>query len=794
VEVAGNELAEARRRLDEARAKLKESGGAKTAGRKRESQVAALSAAVAGLRGSDYAARKRMAERACATHRDALAERMAALRPWSGDAEQLAALAVPGQGDIEGWEAASAQARKQIDRQEEETERLEAEMRRIQSDLEMVGGVTGMSGDQDAAAVRADREERWASHRRLLDAASADAFETALRHDDIVTNARLRHETETAKHHQLSQTLAALQADLGRKRELLNAAIASQRRIDKQIAAAIQAMAPALPQETSLAHLKTWLPRRDKALEVRTSLRQAERDLREAEADIETGVATLSAALDALAVAYEADAGFDALLAAAQSAIDSETELKALRGALQDRERELKTRERDFEKASEADHRWQASWTDACSACWLGEAGESPAVAAVREILTALTDLSAALEKRAGLADRIRKMENDQTAFAREATVIAGALALHAESRNTPEHLPVKLRSGKEIEPHSDSVGSEKALDLAHRIHECLQQARAAEAAKAARSEALDTAHRRQRALAEALAIHATRKREMTAFFDVGSLAEVGGKLQEVGRRADLREQADAAARDILDALRLPSLEEAEAALEDADRAALELELAGLKARFEDEDQRSRDLFAARTKAADRVEAVGGDAAAARIEEKRRTTLLDIEDRARRYLRLRVGIVAAEQALHAYRDQHRSSMMARASSAFRTISRDAYTGLATQQEKDSEFLIAVAAEGGSKVASDLSKGTRFQLYLALRVAGYYEFAQSRGPVPFIADDIMETFDDFRAEEAFRLFAEMAEVGQVIYLTHHRHLCDMAQRIHPTVRIHNLAAA
>lgn len=132
-------------------------------------------------------------------------------------------------------------------------------------------------------------------------------------------------------------------------------------------------------------------------------------------------------------------------------------------------------------------------------------------------------------------------------------------------------------------------------------------------------------------------------------------------------------------------------------------------------------------------------------------------------------------------------------MMARASTAFRTISREAYTSLATHQEKDSEFLIAVAAEGGSKVASDLSKGTRFQLYLALRVAGYYEFAQSRRPVPFIADDIMETFDDFRAEEAFRLFAEMAQVGQVIYLTHHQHLCDMAQRIHPNVQIHNLAA-
>ena len=72
--------------------------------------------------------------------------------------------------------------------------------------------------------------------------------------------------------------------------------------------------------------------------------------------------------------------------------------------------------------------------------------------------------------------------------------------------------------------------------------------------------------------------------------------------------------------------------------------------------------------------------------------------------------------------------------------------------------------IAKGSEGGSKIASELSKGTRFQLYLALRVAGYHEFARGQVPPPFFADDIMETFDDFRAEEAFRLLAGMAATG------------------------------
>ena len=134
-------------------------------------------------------------------------------------------------------------------------------------------------------------------------------------------------------------------------------------------------------------------------------------------------------------------------------------------------------------------------------------------------------------------------------------------------------------------------------------------------------------------------------------------------------------------------------------------------------------------------------------------------------------------------------------MLDEASKAFRTISRNAYAGLAAQPSDKGEILIARSAGGATKQAGDLSKGTRFQLYLALRAAGYREFAATRRrTVPFVADDIMETFDDFRAEEAFRLFADMAGVGQVIYLTHHLHLVDIAKSACPDVKVHRLDAA
>ena len=46
--------------------------------------------------------------------------------------------------------------------------------------------------------------------------------------------------------------------------------------------------------------------------------------------------------------------------------------------------------------------------------------------------------------------------------------------------------------------------------------------------------------------------------------------------------------------------------------------------------------------------------------------------------------------------------------------------------------------------------TELSEGTRDQLYLALRMEALRGHCQSAMAVPFIADDILQTFDDGRA--------------------------------------------
>jgi uncharacterized protein YhaN len=755
---ATEELDASRQRLEDAQSRLAQADGG---ARLDAPAVAKLAAVVATLQASDHAARRRVAERnrgACLTE---LAERLAALRPWQGDAGTLAHVSVPDRSEVLQWKIRLVSAQEQHGQCEAEVERWHTEQLQLEAELDAIARIAGVVSEEDAGAIRAVREVAWADHRRALDAASADVFEAALRRDDTVMQARLRHQAEIAKLQQTSQRLVVVEANARRSRELLAKAATKLQHIRNEIAAAVT---PLLPGGTNIAQIEIWLERRDKALETRKSLIQAERDLEEANEDAADDRRRLTQVLDAAGVGYDADAGLDALRGLAQGMLDREAGLNSLREAVAERRRDVTAREREFATASGKDRAWHAAWQDAGAQCWLAETRPSPSV--VREILPAVADLGHALEKRTSLIERIDGMEHGQREFAAEVAAIAGALDFAADS--------------------------DPPLDLAKAVTDRVHQARTALTLRGNRTQALEQARERQDALATERAVHERRVAELTDFFAVTSLAEVAEKLADIETKAALQAQAEAAEREILDAMRLKSIEAAESVLDAADRSALDTELLDLQARFADQDQRTHDLFAQHSKAFDRVEAVGGDASVARIEEQRRTVLLEIEDGARRYLTLRVGIVAVEHALRAYRQQHRSSMMAHASDAFRTISRGAYSGLSSQPNKDNEILIAIAADGSSKIASELSKGTRFQLYLALRVAGYHEFARLRPPVPFIADDIMETFDDLRAEEALGLLAAMAEVGQVIYLTHHRHLCEIAQRTCPGVRIHELA--
>jgi len=144
---------------------------------------------------------------------------------------------------------------------------------------------------------------------------------------------------------------------------------------------------------------------------------------------------------------------------------------------------------------------------------------------------------------------------------------------------------------------------------------------------------------------------------------------------------------------------------------------------------------------------------------------------------------LRVGHTLANLAIRRYRDTHRSSMMKAAEAAFAELTNGAYHGLTTQIDGSNETLVAIqSSDGAAKQAHGLSKGTRFQLYLALRAAAFEQLAANGTILPFFCDDVFETFDEDRTRAACGLMRRIGLTGQAVYLTHHRHVVDIARDV------------
>ncbi|CAN7544700.1 AAA family ATPase [Pararhizobium sp. LjRoot238] len=753
--------AEARCEAVRAQSALTGAGGA--AG---STDPAPLADVLQSLRQNDCLLRQQAANRQLATLEDQLAEKLAALAPSQLDADSVAALAIPEEADVTEWTARRTALTEQLkrldDRIAEEIALVAAEEARL-AELTRTGGFVA---DDTALMLRQERDHTWQIHAAQLDGETARAFETALRKDDEITAMRLARAEDLAQARGLSLAIAERNAKLSVFRAQHQAVLMEVAELRGEISAASRCCG--LPEETKLNQLVAWLARRAAVLDVCNQLRAARQDLRLAITDEERALERVARALAELGVTKGMPERLDDALALAERTITAlQSAHRAHAAAAEAVERmqaALRARDAAWSSADTEMAGWIARWDETIGATWLAEDGTASSVQEIVAVLAVLQELDKLIQRKADLDHRIDGMRKDQEAFATTVATLAEKLSLPAPDEPLLAFQLIRQRL----------ADAEQQEALLRRI-----------------SGENDVRMSEHRDLTESRRRHDAQKQNMLDLYSCATLAEVGEHLEAAKARGRVRERIAEAESDLAARLGVGRVEEAEMILSAVDEAGLRLEAAEQQSRWEQCDRDASELHAEWRDADKALAAIGGGDAAAHVEERRRTLLAEVEERAIAYLRLKTGILAGETALRLYRERHRSAMMQRASTAFRTISGGDYIGLATQAENGKEFLIANAAGGGSKLADDLSKGTRFQLYLALRIAGYHEVAATRESLPFIADDIMETFDDGRAQHAFGLMADMARVGQVIYLTHHQHLCDIARAACPDVTIHTL---
>ena len=146
-----------------------------------------------------------------------------------------------------------------------------------------------------------------------------------------------------------------------------------------------------------------------------------------------------------------------------------------------------------------------------------------------------------------------------------------------------------------------------------------------------------------------------------------------------------------------------------------------------------------------------------------------------LRDSSMRWLKSQIALFALEKAISKYENTRQPEVIKSAAEIFARITDHAYEKIIKPAEiipgKPTELSIEDSA-ARRKTIGELSRGTKEQLYLAMRLGLIKVYETKSEPMPIVIDDILTNFDDTRGLDAIKALIEFSNTRQLIILTCH----------------------
>ena len=622
---------------------------------------------------------------------------------------------------------------------------------------------TAMLPAPDALAnARAERDALWT----LLcgpgrpDATAAVALDRAMRHADGVADALITHGREVAEATALRGHLASLEIERARQADAMtrSATAAAAAR------GTLLAIARAAGGDTEdVAGLRSFLRAREAAVACRCARDAAARELADLEGVLNTLGQRLAAAIDAEPGSV---AELGGMLARADRLIEADRDLAARRRSLTEQtSRHRAARAASAiaaDKAARALTEWEATWQGVAAELARPD-GEAPATTG-----DAMVQIEELRQAEAAISERQGRIDGMRAAVDLLAVKVAGLASLSAE------------------------LAALAPIEAAAAFHHRLQ----AEHREAARCQDADRRIEQSEAKLAVAVADATAAAVMLG----GLRAALLVATDEAAERRLERIRAVVAARaDVAEALRQLALQgggqtvEALAARAGETTAEADVDrIAAIDAAEQDRAARigtAREVAAA---AAAALEQAGNGLDATEAAHRREAAQAHLARTADEALLLHTTHALLQAALDRQASSADQPLLARIGEVFHAITGGAQAGVRVEDSRDGQVMVALEADRVTRKSLDqLSEGTSDQLYLALRIAALEDYARGASPLPFIADDILQTFDDPRTTATLRALTELSEQVQVVVLTHHPHVGALAAGLGDAVRVISL---
>jgi len=128
-----------------------------------------------------------------------------------------------------------------------------------------------------------------------------------------------------------------------------------------------------------------------------------------------------------------------------------------------------------------------------------------------------------------------------------------------------------------------------------------------------------------------------------------------------------------------------------------------------------------------------------------------------------------------DKARRKYEKERQPAVIQAAEKIFGHVTKGRYVRIFKPMDSDDILIV----DGNERVKGllEMSRGTREQLYLALRFGLIAEYEKRSEPLPLVMDDIFVNFDDDRNNQILDRLREFSEKRQVIVLTCHKRTLD-----------------
>jgi uncharacterized protein YhaN len=723
------------------------------------SDIAPLEAALAvALKSSALAEQRDELDLDARRRRREADEKLGELAPPPLSVAALRSMTAPSRED-------ATRASLQVQELQRERESLVAESQRLavgEAEIEEERLRLQIEGEAPSAEVlagtRSHRDEHWSRIRasgaegELADD-DCDAFERIVLEADHLADRRTDHAAQierTAALHASATKLARERADHERWQD--------DHRGREAAAAAAWAATWSVTQLDAIqpddAH--SWLDNREEIIELARDADAAEERadrLREREHGV---VGLLITELRALGLEVVSGTPLDALIARAQAAVNDARTAATTRASLETTfagaERAVTRAKRELDTAGAAFATWEKEWPKRRAEAGL-PGTTSPETA--HEIARAIDEGLNQLATVADLERRIAGIDADTDAFDVTVTALCEELAPDLQALAT-------LRA-------ATALGGRLAeQDSANARRDGLLEQRATKADEVA-------------VIAGELA---------TAEAEIAELVEFAGvviarELPTIEARAErvrlLRQEIKAAEQRVAEVGEGPFAELAASAEGfDRDRAALDLRDLGATAEQlrAERDEIKEQIGERRRALADAETDVSAVEAAQGVALARAA----VQETAVAHARANLAATTVRRAIDRYRAQHQDPLLRRANELFTRFTLGSFVELFVDvTERGVGELIGRQRDRVLKRVPQMSKGTREQLFLALRIAAIERYVESSGHVPVIFDDVFVESDPPRSERIFEALGELAKLTQVIVLTHHEHLIDVGRK-------------